>query len=192
MAVNDLRGMPYISMATQAGACHWACRYCNSRGWHVALLDKVVYPGAAARVMHQWPEHKKTNVHKRLLREWKRRFASMPEVVAQLDTPDWRRDHAFRMQAGQVAEDAKKISAAAHKRAVVAGGYHGLGKCLLCTYGVVYMYSPCAYLDCFSTSRAGFDVGRQNVEDPMHQGANSVKAVFHLVLNIKEGEFTFA
>lgn len=34
------------------------------------------------------------------------------------------------------------------------------------------------------------DVGRQNVEDPMHQIANTAKAIYFLALNIRAGEFT--
>lgn len=34
------------------------------------------------------------------------------------------------------------------------------------------------------------DIGRQNVEDPMHQMANCSKAMFMLALNIKAGELT--
>ena len=127
VAVNDLRAMPYVSMATQAGAKHWACRYCNCVGTYVRCLDVVVYIHAA-RIMHQWPASRKTQRHSSLLRHWKAKFRHFSEVIAQLDVPIARRDHAFRTQAGRVAEDAKSISAAAHKRAVKAGGYLGLGQ----------------------------------------------------------------
>ena len=132
MAVNDLRAMHYVSMATQAGAKHWACRYCNCVGTYVHHLDVVVYIGAA-RIMNQWPEHEKTRQHASLLRAWKAKFAQMPDIIAQLDVPIARRDKEFRMMAGRVAEDAKTVSAAAHKRAVHAGGYHGVGQFTLYT-----------------------------------------------------------
>ena len=129
VAVNDLRAMPYISMATQAGARYWACRYCNVEGVYVHQLQTKIYIGAA-RVMHQWPASKKTSRHNRLLREWKRRFAGMPHVVSMLNVPIGGRDQKFRMEAGQLAEDAKGVTKAAYKRAVEAGGYHGIGNTL--------------------------------------------------------------
>ena len=128
-AVNDLRAMPYVSMATQAGAKYWACRYCNCHGIHIGLLDVVVYVDAA-RIMHQWPPQRKTRRHAKLLRDWKRKFRGMPEAIAQLDIPIARRTQAFRMLAGKIAEDAKTVSGAAHKRALHAGGYHGIGQSL--------------------------------------------------------------
>ena len=144
VAVNDLRAMPYISMATQAGAKHWACRYCNGVGTYVSCLDVVLYIGAA-RIMHQWPASRKTRRHASLLRQWKTKFRQLPDVIAQLDVPIARRDHAFRMMAGRVAEDAKSVSAAAHKRAVQAGGYHGVGQCPMMTTMLFMSGVPCIY-----------------------------------------------
>jgi hypothetical protein len=118
--------MPYVSMATQAGAKHWACRICNVLGVRVSHLDCVVYVDAA-RQLSQLPGHLRTAAHRRLLTEWKRRFRHTPQFVARLETPNFRRDHAFRMRAGRIAEEAKLRSKAAHTRARIAGGYLGLG-----------------------------------------------------------------
>ena len=46
-------------------------------------------------------------------------------------------------------------------------------------------------VDCFSSSCCGWDVGRQNKEDPMHQVCNLCKAIYCLMLNIgKMGRFS--
>lgn len=127
VAVNDLRAMPYVSMATQAGAKNWACRYCNCVGIYVPLLDVVIYVHGA-RIMHQWQQDMQTARHRSLLREWKTKFRLLPQAIAQLQVPIARRDQAFRMLAGKTAEEAKSVSGAAYKRAVQAGGYHGIGR----------------------------------------------------------------
>ena len=44
-------------------------------------------------------------------------------------------------------------------------------------------------LDCFSGSLCGWNAARQNLEDPMHQVANSVGAMYCLALDI--GTFKF-
>jgi hypothetical protein len=122
-------------MATQAGAKHWACRMCNVVGVRVSHLDCVVYTDAA-RQLSQLPGHLKTPTHYRLIVEWKRRFRRMSPFMANLSTRNYRRDHAFRMRAGRLAEEAKLHSAAAHRRARTAGGYLGLG-----SYQYIYIYS---------------------------------------------------
>jgi len=128
VGVNDLRAMCYISMGTQAGAKAWACRYGNCLGIYIALLDVVIYPGVARQLHKFYDGRDIPPAVSRLLREWKRHFRGLPKVLALLDRPMFRRDHAFRMEAGQLAEEAKQINAACHKRAVRAGGYHGIGK----------------------------------------------------------------
>ena len=160
--------MPYVSMATGSPAINWACRYCNLDGVWIAELDSVVYPGGAARVLAQLP--RRTATQRRLLNEWRRRFRGTPHIVAALVRPDYRRDHAFRMRAGKLSEEAKLVSEACYKRCVEAGGYHGT--------------------DCFSRSRAGMDVGRQCVEDQMHQIGNTVKAGYCLMLDVSKDSFT--
>ena len=45
-------------------------------------------------------------------------------------------------------------------------------------------------LDCFSGSDCGWNAARQNLEDPMHQVANSVGAMYCLALDI--GTFKFS
>ena len=44
--------------------------------------------------------------------------------------------------------------------------------------------------DCFSASRAGMDIGRQNTEDIMHQIRNLMCATICMVLNIGKEVFT--
>ena len=84
--------------------------------------------------------------------------------------PDARRDHAFRVRDGKLVDEAQKVSGAAYERAWHATGYHGL--------------------DAFTRSRAGMDVTRQNLEDPMHIVTNNVHHVLSLVLDVGPEAFT--
>ena len=205
IAINDLRAMHHVSMATQAPALHWACRDCNVLGVYVKLLDTVVYIGAIRLL----PGCGSTRV-RRLQREWRARFHGTPDLLALEDRPIFKRDAKFNYDAGVVADQARVISKAAHERAVNAGGFHGLGTChvlhddyaSMCTCLLMCTWMTMPYVDddyasyifnadCFSGSRCGWDVGRQNKEDQMHQVANCVKMIFCLGLDRgKMGRFS--
>ena len=79
-----------------------------------------------------------------------------------------KRDRAFRVHAGQVAEEAATISKACAKRALEAGGYHGM--------------------DVFT--KIGIDVTRCNLEDPMHLIGNNVEHIFGLGMDSGANKFT--
>ena len=58
---------------------------------------------------------------------------------------------------------------------------------------IVYLISTDIgpYIDRLSASDLGWDVGRQNKEDPMHQVANMVKSIFGILLNVsKQWKYT--
>ena len=45
-------------------------------------------------------------------------------------------------------------------------------------------------IDCFSASACDWDVGRRNVEDPMHQVANNAQAILCMALDVGRYKFT--
>lgn len=121
-AINDLRALPQVGMWTQSPAVRWACHYCNTMGIHVALLSGTVYPGAVRLLSVVGSPRRRA-----LTREWRNRFAGMPEALALADRPMFKRDAKFNETAGKLAEQGRKISKASLQRARHAGGYVGYG-----------------------------------------------------------------
>ena len=121
-AINDLQAMPYVSLATKQPSLHWACRSCNTLGIHIAGLGTVVYPGAIRFI-----DSCGADISRSLRREWCRAFRRLPAVLAMQNRPIFKRSGDFCRRAGLVAEAAFRKSVAAGKRAVYAGGFHGLG-----------------------------------------------------------------
>ena len=122
-AINDLRAMSHVSMASQAPALNWACRDCNVLGVKIQELDAVVYVGAIRLLPGCGSTRART-----LQREWRARFSGAPKLLALEHRPIFKRDAKFNYDAGVVADEARRISKAEHERAVKAGGFHGLGK----------------------------------------------------------------
>ena len=114
--------MHHVSMATQAPAKYWACRDCNVLGVKIALLDAVVYVGALRLLAGTGSRRTRA-----LTREWQQRFRGTPDLVEHMNRPIFKRDAKFNYDAGVVAEQARHISKAEHKRAIETGGFHGLG-----------------------------------------------------------------
>ena len=75
VAVNDTRARPHVDMSTQPPAKRWSCRSCNVLGFKDSILQSTVYPGAV-RYLEDTPKHR------RLKKEWKKRFAGTPEMIS--------------------------------------------------------------------------------------------------------------
>lgn len=136
IAINDLRGLPKMTMATQAPSLYWACHCCNVLGIHVKQLGTTVYPGAI-RLLDQCGS---TRMRVRqLATEWKRHFRSAPEFLAAATSTVFMRDAKFNERGQQLAEQAYKISDACGERATAAGGFNGYG---------MLMYMRCIVISC--------------------------------------------
>ena len=124
VAINDLRALPKVSMATQAPSKYWACHCCNVLGINVPQLETQIYPGAI-RLLDVCGS---TRVRVRqLTREWRHHFRQAPEILAVATSTVMMRDAKSNQRAQIVAEQAYKISKACGKRATEAGGFLGYG-----------------------------------------------------------------
>jgi hypothetical protein len=131
VAVNDLRALHYVSMGKSVtGSINCSCKDCDLVGWRINQLGTTVYPSA----LHFLDDALQNEP---VRREWMARNEHVHPEARNASQPRRLRDKHFRVLAGRAAEAAKGVSKAALKRAVDAGGYHGLGK-LHCTVSDKY------------------------------------------------------